>query len=265
MLTNLDRIKRNIEELSEFNSTPGEGLTRFSLTKPERNARKYLKKEMEDIGLKVYEDTAGSIFGKMEGRNKNAPSIIIGSHFDSVKHGGNFDGPAGVIMGLEIMRVLKEQGIKPKYPIECVAMIEEEGGRFGSGVFGSRAMAGKISYQELLENKDENIVNILIDNLTFVIKKRKTRSLRVSEISGILNKQDTIHLEYSIIKIQMSNSDVISGEFIKDVDNNNNMKITINDLLVFDLIHNNYNIHTMVNKIIERYKMYLHKNNWKIK
>ena len=49
MLTSFNRIKRNIEELSEFNSTPGEGLTRFSLTKPERNARKYLKKEMEDI------------------------------------------------------------------------------------------------------------------------------------------------------------------------------------------------------------------------
>jgi len=80
---------------------------------------------------------------------------MIGSHFDSVKNGGNFDGPAGVIMALEILRVLDENKIKTKYPLEFVAMIEEEGGRFGGGVFGSRAMTGQVDYQELLEFKDE--------------------------------------------------------------------------------------------------------------
>jgi allantoate deiminase len=160
MLTKLERIKRDIEELSKFNSTPGEGLTRFSLTEADRGAREYLKKEMREIGLEVYEDSAASIFGRMDGTEKDAPSIIIGSHFDSVKHGGNFDGPAGVVMGLEVMRVLKEQGIKTKYPIECIAMIEEEGGRFGSGLFGSRAIAGTVPYQELLNSVDENGISM---------------------------------------------------------------------------------------------------------
>lgn len=221
MLTNFDRIKRNIEELSEFNSTPGEGLTRFSLTKPEREARKYLKKEMEDIGLEIHEDTAGSIFGKMEGRNKNAPSIIIGSHFDSVKHGGNFDGPAGVIMGLEIMRVLKEQGVKPKYPIECVAMIEEEGGRFGSGVFGSRAMTGKISYQELLENKDENGISMAEAFKEYGYKPKDIKNAQrdPEDIKAFIE----LHIEQGPV-LEKENKDVGLVEFIVGI---NEFQVTV--------------------------------------
>ncbi|RCW44408.1 MULTISPECIES: M20 family metallo-hydrolase [unclassified Halanaerobium] len=154
MLTNLERIINDIETLSQFNSTPGKGLTRFSLTKADRGARDYLKGELKKIGLKVYEDPAGSIVGRREGTDKEAPVVMIGSHFDSVKNGGNFDGPAGVVMALEIMRVLEENNVKTKHPVEFIAMIEEEGGRFGSGVFGSRAMAGRVSYEDLLNNKD---------------------------------------------------------------------------------------------------------------
>ncbi len=160
MYTNLNRIKRDIETLSGFNDSPGEGLTRFSLTDADRGAREYLRKELIKIGLKVYEDSAGTLFGRMEGTDPDAPVILIGSHFDSVRNGGNFDGPAGTIMGLEIMRVLKEKNIRTKYPIEFVGMIEEEGGRFGAGVFGSRAMTGKVTYEDLKRNKDENGISM---------------------------------------------------------------------------------------------------------
>ncbi|PAB59617.1 M20 family metallo-hydrolase [Anaeromicrobium sediminis] len=155
MITNLHRIRRDIEELSKFNATPGQGLTRFSLTNEDREAREYIKSELTKLGLKVYEDPAGSIFGKRDGINNDLPVIMIGSHFDSVKNGGNFDGPAGIVMALEIMRVLEENNVKTKYPIEFVGMIEEEGGRFGGGVFGSRAMTGKVSTDQLYNNKDE--------------------------------------------------------------------------------------------------------------
>jgi allantoate deiminase len=155
MLTKVERIKNDIENLSEFNATPGQGLTRFSLTKEDRGARDYLKSELKKLDVEIYEDAAGSLVARREGTDKDAPVIMIGSHFDSVKNGGNFDGPAGVIMALEILRVLDENDIKTKYPLEFVAMIEEEGGRFGGGVFGSRAMTGQVDYQELLEFKDE--------------------------------------------------------------------------------------------------------------
>lgn len=160
MKTNLDRIKRDIEELSKFNATPGHGLTRFSLTHEDKGAREYIRNELLKLGLEVYEDSAGSIFGKRKGSSDDLPVIMIGSHFDSVKNGGNFDGPAGVVMALEIMRVLEGNNIKTKYPIEFVGMIEEEGGRFGSGVFGSRAMTGAVSIEELNNNKDEKGISM---------------------------------------------------------------------------------------------------------
>ena len=160
MYTNLGRIKEDIENLSEFNSTKGNGLTRFSLTKEDREARDYIKNELSKLELEIYEDSAGTIFGKLKGTNSELPSIMIGSHFDSVKNGGNFDGPAGIVMGLEILRTLKENNIKLQHSVEFVGMIEEEGGRFGSGVFGSRAMTKGIEYSELLENKDDDGVSM---------------------------------------------------------------------------------------------------------
>lgn len=160
MKTNLNRIKRDIEELAKFNATPGQGLTRFSLTKEDKGAREYIRGELLKLGLEVYEDPAGSIFGRRKGTNDDLPVIMIGSHFDSVKNGGNFDGPAGVVMALEIMRALDENNVKTKYPIEFVGMIEEEGGRFGSGVFGSRAMTGAVSMEELNNNKDNDGISM---------------------------------------------------------------------------------------------------------
>src|SRR6056297_327331 len=154
MLTQAGRIKNDIENLREFNATPGKGLTRFSLTEEDRGARNYLKNELQKLDVEIYEDAAGSLVARREGTDKDAPVVMIGSHFDSVKNGGHFDGPAGVIMALEILRVMDENNVKTKYPIEFVAMIEEEGGRFGGGVFGSRAMTGQVDYQELLDFKD---------------------------------------------------------------------------------------------------------------
>ncbi|CCU78347.1 N-carbamoyl-L-amino acid hydrolase [Halanaerobium saccharolyticum subsp. saccharolyticum DSM 6643] len=160
MLTQVERIKNDIENLKEFNATPGKGLTRFSLTEEDRGARNYLKGELQKLDVEIYEDAAGSLVARREGTDKDAPVVMIGSHFDSVKNGGHFDGPAGVIMALEILRVMEENNVKTKYPIEFVAMIEEEGGRFGGGVFGSRAMTGQVDYQELLDFKDADGISM---------------------------------------------------------------------------------------------------------
>ncbi|MCR3955709.1 MAG: Zn-dependent hydrolase [Gudongella sp.] len=160
MNTKVDRIKKDIEELAKFNSSNDGGLTRFSLTEEDRMARKYLKEQLEKLDVKIYEDNAGTIFARREGTDPDAPVIMIGSHFDSVKNGGNFDGPAGVIMALEIFRALEDNKVKTRYPLEFVAMIEEEGGRFGSGVFGSRAMAGLVDFEQLERNKDKDGISM---------------------------------------------------------------------------------------------------------
>lgn len=160
MDTKLERIQKDIETLAQFNGTPGNGLTRFSLSQEDKQAREYIKKEMAEAGLKVYEDGACTIVGRLEGSVKDAPAVLIGSHYDSVKNGGNFDGNAGVVAALETARVIKEKNIKLKHPVEFIAMIEEEGGRFGSGLFGSRAMAGLISREQLDMYKDKDGISI---------------------------------------------------------------------------------------------------------
>jgi len=160
MKTKVERIKKDIEELAKFNSSTEGGLTRFSLTREDRMAREYLKDQLCKLDVKIYEDNAGTLFARREGTDPQAPAIMIGSHFDSVKNGGNFDGPAGVVMALEIFRALEENNIKTRYPLEFVAMIEEEGGRFGSGVFGSRAMAGLVDYDQLERNRDRDGISM---------------------------------------------------------------------------------------------------------
>ncbi len=152
----LDRIRKDIEELAKYNASPGQGLTRLSFSEEDRKAREYIKNEMTRAGLEVYEDAASTVVGRKAGRDNSLPCVMVGSHFDSVKNGGNFDGPAGVVTGLEIARLLHEKKIETEFPIEFVALVEEEGGRFGAGLFGSRAMVGRVSRQELDTNRDEN-------------------------------------------------------------------------------------------------------------
>lgn len=221
MYTNLKRIQKDIEELSKYNSTPGKGLTRFSLTKADKGAREYLKNELNKLDLEIYEDAAGSLFGKMKGTDETAPSIIIGSHFDSVKNGGNFDGPAGVVMALEIMRTLKENGVKTKYPIEFVAMIEEEGGRFGGGVFGSRAMIGNISYQDLLNYKDDEGISMAeaFTSFGFNPKKIETAKRDPKDIKAFIE----LHIEQGPV-LETGNIDVGLVDFIVGI---NEFKVII--------------------------------------
>lgn len=130
MKVNLDRIIRDIETLAAFTSTPGQGVTRSSYSKEDKLAKAYIKNEMEKIGLNVWEDGFSTLFGRREGKNPDAPVIMIGSHYDSVVNGGAFDGTAGTIAALEVLRVFHENNIENEFPIEMIAMNAEEGETF---------------------------------------------------------------------------------------------------------------------------------------
>ncbi|MFP7300300.1 Zn-dependent hydrolase [Neobacillus niacini] len=150
--TNLEMVKSRVEShidtLSTFTATPGQGTTRLTYSSEDLQARKYIKEKMKEYGLDVREDGFGNIFGKLEGTLKDAPSVLIGSHFDSVPNGGSYDGPAGVVAGLEVAALFTENGVKPKYPLEVIALVEEEGARFGGGLMGSRGIVGLLKEEE---------------------------------------------------------------------------------------------------------------------
>ena len=143
----VEQIKKQLEALAQFNATPGVGVTRMAFTPEERQARDYLRREMEAVGLEVYTDAAGNMFGRREGTDSMAAPVMIGSHLDTVRHGGAFDGAAGVVVALEVARVMQERKLATTHPVEVVVLTEEEGGRFGAGLYGSRAMVSDLSVE----------------------------------------------------------------------------------------------------------------------
>ncbi|MCM3675181.1 Zn-dependent hydrolase [Peribacillus simplex] len=151
----IERIEKQIKDLSEFTSTPGKGTTRLTYSKEDLLTRNYIKNKMMEYGLTVQEDGFGNIFGKLEGTLKDAPSVLFGSHFDSVPNGGAYDGPAGVIVALEVAALFAENQLTPKYPLEIVALIEEEGARFGGGLLGSRGIVGTLSEESFKNLRDK--------------------------------------------------------------------------------------------------------------
>ena len=151
METRKDRIQKDIETLATFTSTPGHGVTRSSYSKEDTMAKEYLLNECNKLGLEITIDGFGTIFAKREGTLKDAPSVMLGSHYDSVVNAGAFDGVAGTVSALEVMRVLTENNFVNDYPLELILMNAEEGATFGpsTGVSNSRAMVGTMTEYEL--------------------------------------------------------------------------------------------------------------------
>ncbi|MEG0228006.1 MAG: M28 family peptidase, partial [Lachnospiraceae bacterium] len=105
----IGRVARDLEHLKQYTATPGEGCTRLPFTKESRKAVEFLGTIMKEAGLLVQEDAAGNIIGVLQGENQDAPCVMMGSHYDSVINGGDFDGIAGVICAIEVVRELREK------------------------------------------------------------------------------------------------------------------------------------------------------------
>jgi N-carbamoyl-L-amino-acid hydrolase len=154
---NQSRLWATLEKLSEFGRPAGAGfdagVTRVGFSDAELAARDYVMGLMRDAALAVRVDPAGNIFGKRAGA-ENLPTILFGSHIDSVPRGGNFDGDVGSLGALEVMRALNDGRITTRHPLEMVIWTNEEGHHFGRGLLGSSAAAGLLS-SDVLERKDE--------------------------------------------------------------------------------------------------------------
>ncbi|MES9682913.1 Zn-dependent hydrolase [Gottfriedia acidiceleris] len=158
-MINQDRLWNRLMELGSIGKQESGGITRLSFTENERKAKELLSSYMNEAGLKVYEDTVGNLIGRKEGINQNAPVVLVGSHIDSVYNGGNFDGPLGVLSGIEILQTMNEQGITTVHPIEVIVFTDEEGARFSFGMIGSRGIAGTLTLEEL-QNKDQQGITV---------------------------------------------------------------------------------------------------------
>lgn len=124
-------LQNHLETLRQFTATPGFGVTRLPFSKEARQAVGYIKDQMEQIGLRTWIDASGAVHGRLDGTDPDAPTILIGSHYDTVKSGGAYDGIAGIVSAIEVARILKENKVQMKYPLEIIATNDEEGITYG--------------------------------------------------------------------------------------------------------------------------------------
>lgn len=109
----------------------------------------YLLEQAERLALSARLDAIGNLRIRLQGRDPGAPVVLVGSHIDSVNHGGNFDGVLGVVCGLEALETLVRAGVHPLHTIELISFVEEEGVSFGCPLAGSQALAGKLTTDDL--------------------------------------------------------------------------------------------------------------------
>ncbi|MGE0604905.1 MAG: M20/M25/M40 family metallo-hydrolase, partial [Xanthobacteraceae bacterium] len=138
------RLWDDLMRLAEI-TDPGEPYTRRSFSPRFLEGRSWLAERFQDAGLTVSIDPAGNLIGRLAGSEAGAKTIVIGSHSDTVPSGGRFDGAAGVITALEIVRAMRESGFHPRHNIEVVDFLAEEPSEYGLSCVGSRGLSGKLS------------------------------------------------------------------------------------------------------------------------
>jgi N-carbamoyl-L-amino-acid hydrolase len=128
---NAARLNGWLAQFDAIGRTPT-GINRVAYSEADLAGRTFTLDLFRQAGLAPRIDTAGNIFGRLEGTDRSLKPILIGSHVDSVTDGGNFDGPVGSFGAIEVARSLRDQGVRLRHPLDVVVWSNEEGGTIGS-------------------------------------------------------------------------------------------------------------------------------------
>jgi allantoate deiminase len=142
------------DELAAFTEEPGR-ITRSYGTPALTAARDRIAQWMGDAGLAVRTDAVGNVRGRGQGSEPTAPALLLGSHLDSVRDAGRYDGPLGILVALEVVDHLRHRPRPVPFPVEVIAFADEEGLRFQTTYLGSCALAGSFD-AAFLDLVDEN-------------------------------------------------------------------------------------------------------------
>lgn len=138
-----------------------EGFTRLSFTEEERAAQEEFKKTARELGMTVRTDSAGNIIARLETKvHERLPAMALGSHLDTVKNGGGYDGVAGILCALGAVKMAQDEGETLPLPVEVICFSSEESSRFSMSTVGSKAMTGQLTQEQLTTITDENGVSI---------------------------------------------------------------------------------------------------------
>lgn len=156
-LQNLAReILERCNMLATFSESP-DNLTRLFLSNPMHGVHKTVRTWMEEAGMQVRVDAVGNMIGHYPARTENARTLLVGSHLDTVKNAGKYDGMLGVLLGIALVKSLA--GERLPFALEIAGFSEEEGVRYSKPFFGSKAVIGKFE-DAWLELRDANDISV---------------------------------------------------------------------------------------------------------
>lgn len=209
---NGERLRHDVDELARIGRQENLGIYRMAFSDADMEGRQWFQRRIEDSGLDFYQDGAANLHARL-GWDDKTPSVMSGSHLDTVPGAGHLDGALGVLCALEAVRTLKESGIKLKRPVEAVSFTDEEG-RFG-GLLGSQAMAGLVTPAYL-----HNAVDL--DGVTLKQAMEKhgfdaDKALHAQRTANSIHAYVELHIEQGPVldrkNIQIGIVDAITGLF----------------------------------------------------
>lgn len=161
---------------------------RASFTPEYMAAKEKIRALMTEAGLQTYEDSVGNLYGVLKGETDDI--VLTGSHLDTVKNGGKYDGACGIVLPILALEELVKEGFKPIKSVAVIAMYEEEGSRFPSSYLSSRFITGKMADGEL-EEKDENGITIREAMAAYGYSPMDYRASKLSNVAAFFE----LHVE----------------------------------------------------------------------
>lgn len=161
------------------------GYTRLGFSEEERLAKDGVISIANELKLSVKEDMVGNIIAVWNGNYPELPSISIGSHVDTVKCGGSYDGTVGVLAGFGAIKLLKSVGYVPKHSVEVICFSSEESSRFGVSTIGSKAMTGKLDIDKVKDLTDSEGISLK--------EALQTQGLDITKVYSAERQNDALH------------------------------------------------------------------------
>lgn len=194
-----DRLRDTFDKLATIGREDDGSINRPAFSDNDMEARRWMMTVAEERGLQASMDEAGNVVVRSPESPDDEPVVMIGSHLDSVPHGGAFDGALGVIIALEILTVVHEAGLAGEHAIEAIAFSDEEG-RFG-GMLGSRAVAGLLTPADIAQSAD-------LDGVT-LREAMKAQGLEAEAALRVARRRDSVR---AYLEVHTEQGPVLDGE-----------------------------------------------------
>lgn len=209
---NRERLQSDIETLAEIGRQEDYGIYRMAFSDGDMQGRKWFKDKIKEAGLEFYQDGAANLYARYNWDDQR-PSVMMGSHLDTVPGAGHLDGALGVVVALECLRCIKEEQLETRYPLEAIAFSDEEG-RFG-GMFGSQAIAGMLTPEKIFNAVD--LDGIKLTDAMQAVGLNAMDALHARRNPDSLHAFLELHIEQGPLLDKMSisvgNVDAIAGLF----------------------------------------------------